>query len=224
MINKNDFLNNLHGNVALWCGADADSGDLARVAETVIQKKIKLLSVAPNAIHVVWPWVENINTKIITRFYFADKKITEAEISQITENINTAFKQGAYGAQVFLQYVALHDLVAQTHVIRGDLFFNKDLTIGLDINEIDSCDWESLFENLRKINASALLLVLSKDAGDRSDFVGRIYGMLDNWNPENKFDLHFAFGPNFQRIEQTKRLINALRPELIKGMKFFINF
>ena len=42
MINKNDFLNNLHGNVALWCGADADSGDLARVAETVIQKKIKL--------------------------------------------------------------------------------------------------------------------------------------------------------------------------------------
>lgn len=224
MINKNNFLKNNCSTSALWCSAASDSGDLARVAESVIQNKIQLLSVVPDAIQIIWPWIENVDTKVFARFYFADKKITEKQISQVTENINTAFKQGAHGAQVFLPYVALRDLTTQTRVIKDDLFFNKDLSIGLDINEIDSFDWKDLFEDLRKINASSLILVLTKDAGDKSDFVGRIYGMLDCWENENNFDLHFAFGANFQRIEQTKRLIQSMRPGLAKGMKFFMNF
>jgi hypothetical protein len=125
---------------------------------------------------------------------------------------------------VFLPYVALAGLVEQTHGIRGDLFFNKDLIIGIDIADIDSSDWGDLFEKLRKINASALLLVLTKDAGAKSDFVGRLYGMLDKWETENNFDLHFAFGQNFVRIEQTARLIRAMRPDLAKNMKFFVNY
>ncbi|MBO5705153.1 MAG: hypothetical protein J6R99_04000 [Alphaproteobacteria bacterium] len=224
MMKKTDFLDSSCKDVALWCSNDIASGDLARVAEWVIQKNIKLLSVGMSAIPVIWPWVENVDVKIVTRFYFSNKKITEKQVSDITQNINSAFKQGAHGAQVLLPYVALRDLVAQTHVIRDDLFFNKDLTIGLDINEIDSCDWQNLFENLRKINASSLMLVLTKDAGNKSDFVGRIYGMLDSWNAENKFDLHFAFGQNFHRIEQTRRLVKAMQPQLIKGMKFFVNY
>jgi hypothetical protein len=154
----------------------------------------------------------------------SDKKVTEQQISDVTMAINSAFKRGAHGAQIFLAYSALAGLVEQIHVIRDDLFFEKDLSIAIDINQIDSDDWNDLFENLQKINATSLLLTMSKDMGDKSDFVGRFYGMLDVWNSENKFDIHLAFGQNFQRIEQALRLIKSMRPELIKTTKVFINY
>ena len=69
-----------------------------------------------------------------------------------------------------------------------------------------------------------MLITLSKDTGDKSDFVGRFYGMLDVWENENNFDVHFAFDQNFQRIEQALRLIKSVRPELIKTTKVFINY
>ena len=123
-----------------------------------------------------------------------------------------------------MPYGALNSLVEQTHVVRDDLFFNKQLSIGVDINEIDSSDWEKLFLNLQKINATELTLVLTKDMGDKSDFVGRIYGMLDSWFEDNRFGLHFVFGQNYLRMEQAFRLIKSVKPELIKNTKFFVNY
>ena len=66
--------------------------------------------------------------------------------------------------------------------------------------------------------------MFTKDAGDKSDFVGRIYGMLNTWDADNKFDLHFAFGPNFMRIEQALRLVQSVRPELVGRLKFWVNY
>ncbi len=224
MIERDVIFDEFGSSVALWCGADLDAGGLARATEFVVERNVPAISVASDVIGVVWPWLENKDVKIVSRFYFPDKKITDEQISDITMQINAAFKHGAGGAQVFLPYAGLKDLVAQTHVIRDDLFFNRDLSIGIDMADIDSCDWDDLFQNLQKINASALVLVLTKDTGKKSDFVGRIYGMLNAWNNANKFDLHFAFGPNFMRIEQVVRLIESMRPDLLKGVKFWVNF
>lgn len=224
MIDKNILFDDFPSNVALWCGANTDNGELARVAEMVIQKKIPVVSVVPDSVDVIWPWLEQVDVHIFTRFFIANKKISEQQISDLTMNINMAFKSGAYGAQVFLPYTALPGLVEQTHVVRDDLFFNKSLSICLDINEVDSCDWNNLFQNLQKINASALTLVLTKDMGDKSDFVGRIYGLLDVWNTENNFELHFILGHDFCRIEQVLRLIKSMQPSLMAKTKFFINY
>ena len=91
-------------------------------------------------------------------------------------------------------------------------------------SEVDSYDWQNLFQNLQKINASSVVLVLTKDIGKKSDFVGRIYGLLNAWDDNNKFDLHFALGPNFMRIEQVVRLIESMKPDLLQGTKFWVNF
>ena len=224
MIEKNIIFDDMSNVASMWCGGDIDSGELARVAEIALDRNLPFVSVMPDAVRTIWPWLENKNVKIMVRFAVADKKISEQQISNLTVDINTAFKHGAHGAQIFLPYGALGELVEQTHVIRDDLFFNKDLSIAIDINQIDSSDWENLFENLRKINATSLLITLSKDTGDKSDFVGRLYGMLDVWENENNFDVHFAFCQNFQRIEQALRLIKSVRPELIKTTKVFINY
>ena len=152
------------------------------------------------------------------------KKITEDKISDVTVRINTCLRQGADGAQVFLSYDALAGLVEQTHIVRDDLFFNKDLSIGMDVGEIGPFDWVGVFENLRKINASSVIFVFTHDTGDKSDFVGRIYGMLNAWDVANKFSLQFAFGPNLLRIEQTLRLVQRVRPNLMDGLRFWVNF
>jgi len=223
MMEKNTIFDEFSNNVAVWCGKNMDAMDLAGVVDCFAAQKISVLSVPLGAVETVWPWVEGKNVKIMSRFYFPDKIISEQQISDVTAQINSSFKQGANGAQVFLPYAALDDLVKQTHVIRDDLFFNKFLSIGIDISEIDSQDWPVVFENLKKINASALTLVLTKDDGAKSDFVGRVYGMLNQWGDDNKFDLHFAFGPNFMRIEQAIRLVQVMKPNLMNRLKFFVN-
>ena len=224
MMPENIIFDDLSKMVAVWCGVGTGSNELARVAEFVMEKNISILSVTPESIRVIWPWLENVKTDIFARFYLSDKKISEHQISDLTVNINNAFKSGACGAQLFLPYDALDSLVEQTRVVRDDLFFNKQLSIGVDINEIDSSDWEKLFLNLQKINATVLTLILTKDMGDKSDFVGRIYGMLNSWDDNNRFSLHFVFGQNYLRMEQAFRLIKSVKPELVNGVKFFVNY
>ena len=223
MMERIAIFDELKDMAGLWCPSDVEAGDLARVVEFVTEKRLNVISVAPDSVSTIWPWLEDKFVKIMARFYLSDKKVTETQISDTTIRINNVFKQGAHGAQIFMPYDALGDLVEQTHIIRDDLFFDKELVIGIDVGDVDVFEWEKLFEYLRKINASSVLFVFTKDTGKKSDFVGRIYAMLNAWSDDNKFDLHFAFGANFMRIEQAWRLVEKVKPDLISRVKFFIN-
>ena len=223
MIDKNAVFDLIGASGALWCRTDMDAMDLADAVQFVNARHLPLMSVAPNMIQTVWAWLESSNVKIMTRFYLEGKKITESAISDVAVQVNTALRQGAHGAQIFLTCAMLKDLVEQIYVVRDDLFFNKDLIIGFDIVDVGPFDWTDIFANLRKINACAVVVAFTCDTGDKSDFVGRIYGMLNAWNAENKFDLHFAFGPNLLRIEQAQRLVERLQPELKNKLRFWIN-
>lgn len=224
MIDKNELLKQLDGKTGLWCGADVEGADLAQAIGILTEQGIDSLSVVPGAVATVWPWLEDKKVKIYARFYLSEKRVTEKQVSDITVRINNALRQGACGAQIFLRVGALSGLVDQTYVVRDDLFFDKDLSIGLDIADIDANDWDVIFENLRKINATSVVIVFTNDTGDKSDFVGRIYGMLNAWSAENKFDLHFAFGPNFMRIEQAQRLVQSVQSGLNNRLKFWVNY
>ena len=67
-----------------------------------------------------------------------------------------------------------------------------------------------------------ILLVIDEDMGNRSDFIGRIYGMLDNWDFDG--DLHFIFGNNYDRIDQVIRLVESMKPELSDKLHFFLEY
>ena len=209
--------------LALWTGAGNDANDLAYVAEFAIAKSINLISVVPDNVKVIWPWLENSNIKIYSRFYLESKSDSVKDISELTKNINTAFKHGASGVQIFTHFSELENFVGQVSLIRDDLFFNKDLFIGMDINEVGPFDWEVIKRCLEKIRATGIILALPVDTGDKSDFVGRIYGALESWKNSFSFDLHFAFGEIGVRAEQTERLINSICPVLSNNLKFFVN-
>ena len=221
MISPDNILDNISG-AAIWCSAGIEPTDLAQAASVAIEKRIPYMSVGTDSVSIVWAWLEGKQVKIFSRFYL--KGQDSDQISILSAKINQAFKNGADGAQVFVAMRDIDAFVSQLYLIRDDLFFNKSLFFGIDINEIGPFEWQHLFGALKKMRASGLLLVLPKDNGDNSDYVGRVYAALNALTPEDDFEFHFLLGNNGNRIEQTARLFQAIRPDLSQKVKFFINY
>lgn len=224
MIDTKTFLSEIQSRIGIWCSADTDGADLARMVQYATDWKADILSVSPDVVPVVWPWIENKPVNLLGRFYVNNDKIDENVMSDLTIKINQSFKSGASGAMVFVRYQHLRPMIDQVAIIRDDLFFNRELVIGLDIGDIDSGDWANLFNELKRINASAVCFVLTKDMGKKSDFVGRVYGMLNAWDSEFSGALHFALENRPERIDQARRLVESIRPELAKDLRFFVNY
>ena len=224
MIDTKSFLSEIQSAIGIWCGADTDGADLARMVQCATEWNADVLSVLPDVVSVVWPWIEEKPISLLGRFYVNDDKIDENVMSDLTVRINSSFKRGACGAMVFVRYKNLASMIDQVAIIRDDLFFNRELVIGLDIGDIDSDDWVNLFNELKRINASAVCFVLTRDTGKKSDFVGRVYGMLNAWDSEFGGALHFALENRPERIDQARRLVESVRPELLSGLRFFVNY
>lgn len=224
MIEKSMLIDELMGCWALWCGTDKEAAELARVADVIVREKLPIVSVVPSVVPIIWPWLEMVDVNIFARFYLPARKVDEIAVSDVVQKINAAFKQGANGAQVFLSVSDLKKFVDFMYVIRDDLFFDKDFSIGFDLNDVGPFDWNEVYEDARKLNVNSLFFAFTKDMRNKSDFVGRIYAMLNAWNNDNKFELHFALGADSMRIEQVVRLVEAIQPQLRDRLKFFVNF
>lgn len=224
MINITEIFNNndITRSVGLWLGDDGDSTDLAGAAEYAVEMKVPALSVSPKDVGVVWPWVEKLNVKIIPRFYI--DSVVGDNVSDLAINVKSVFKHGADGAQMIVRLSELNRFVDSLLPVRDDLFFQKSLSVGLDIFEVWPLDWDDVFKSLEKLKASSLLLILTHDDGDKSDFTGRIYGALQSWNPDLNMELHVMLGESWGRAEQVYRLIAKMRPELLNRLKFFISY
>lgn len=201
--------------LGVWCAGAEDSTDLVRFADMAVGLDAGMISVAPLSVPIVWPWLEKHSIKIIPRFYFGVTHTpTDTDMSNLAVDINTSFKQGASGACVFVSQKNLELLVNALHVVRDDLFFNKELIIGLDIGDIDASHWKKIFECLMRIRANGLMLALTRDKGDKSDFVGRLYAALDAWNLDFSGDVYWMVGANPMRAEQVMRLTDSMCSQL----------
>ena len=195
MIDKSDIFDEVTDNLAMWCADDCFGADLADAAGVAITNKLHAVSVVPSAIDQLWAWLENTNVKIFGRFYI-DSDIDDEFMSNFSMRVNASFRAGADGAIVFMHIGDLDKFVSNMSFIREDLFFNKTLSVGLDINEIGVADWHNVFGLLSTLRADSLTLFLSNDAGDKSDFVGRIYSMLDSDMGDWRGALYFVPGKN----------------------------
>lgn len=224
MIDATDIFSENSDVLSMWVESDVVGADLANVATTAIAKHIPILSVAPDSVGTLWPWLENTPVKIVARFYVP--KLTAANattlIADMSGDIRDVFKRGASGAQVF---VRVHDLglfVKQLHLVRDDLFFNRTLSIGIDIGDVDANAWNDVLDMINHVSPDSILFALTHDAGAKSDYVGRVYGMLMNIG-DFRGQLHFATGSNVERIEQTVRLIRAMQPNFVARTQIFVN-
>ena len=224
MINITDIFDNnaMARLVSLWLADDNDETDLVGAAEYAAEMRVPAVSVMPRDVKTVWPWLEKINIKIIPRFYVDN--VSENTISGLVMDVNSVLKQGADGAQLIVKLNNMDKFADSIVSVRDDLFFNKDLSIGLDMFEIWPLDWPDVFANLKKISASSLLLILSHDDMEKSDFIGRIYAALDAWDANSNMELHVMFGESHNRPEQVYRLVEKMRPDLLDKLKFFVSY
>ena len=209
----------------LWCAATGDA-ELARAADATLARGLGHICVAADAVGRVWAWLEKTPVRIVTRLYLRPAtprgKITVADISDLAVKISGAFKSGATGAQVFVRHSDIERFAAEIAPVRDDLFFNREFSIGVDICDVDCDEWTGLLNALGRVRADALLIVMPTDAGDKSDFVGRLYALLDAWGgAQYGGALHFALNTP-ARVEQAWRLVQKMRPELAEKIRFFV--
>ncbi len=202
----------------LWYDSDMDAGGLAGCSDYAVQNGVSVLSVLPDAVPVIWPWLEKRAVKIFSRFYIYDT----SNFAVVSKSIVKTFKNGANGAQVFLNLSQLKSFSDSIKSVRDDLFFDKELVIGLDILDINFSDWKTVFDCIKSLRCDGINLLLSNDTGDKSDFVGHIMSMFELWPDDLTCSIYLTFGDNPMRVEQTMRLGHMMHPEIIiKSFKIY---
>lgn len=204
------ILGDFAGSLAVWA-AGGDDMDLAAMVQDALAADVRLLSCAPDSVGTLWPWLEKTGVKILPRFYCA-AGVRDADMSDVVTRINTSFKAGAVGAVVFVRAADIEKFASQIGVVRDDLFFNKQMILGVDINEIGPFDWGRLFAALRRVRADGVMLALPSFDGDKSDFVGRMYAAMSAWDFDGALHLYCA-GAGVP-MEQATRLISAMRTDV----------
>lgn len=224
MIEINEVFSDADSRMAWLCDKAMDTNELAMMAEDISKEKVRLISVMPDIVPCMWTWLEKIGVKILARYVFnpLQKSMIDEETYDLGAKITDVLKKGATGVQIFVKMRDFEYFVETIEFVRDDLFFDHDLCIALDISDISIDDWPKVFQKLCDVRAHALVLSLNEDMGNRSDFVGRVYGMLQNWNFNG--EVHFILGNNFDRIDQVIRLIEIEKSELANKVKFFLDY
>lgn len=217
------LLDNLDDKIMAWVDDSVvDTPDLAGIVDSVIAKNIRMISVPMASNGKIWPWVEHKNIHIFNRVDFASNDEGDNAVSVFAENVIRAFKTGADGVQVFVQCADIENFVRAINPIRDDLFFDHHFSVVLNVDERGGINWEYIFDAIKRVRANSVLVMAHGDSFDaKSDFVGRIYGMLENWNLNA--DLHLMFGKNMMRVTQVSRLVQKMRPDLMKNMRVFVS-
>jgi len=223
MIEVNEIFSDSDSRLAFWCESVEDTNDLAMMADNIIEENINLISVTPGAVPFIWPYLEKAKVKILTRYIFNPlQKNIDSEIYDLAANISRVFKKGAGGIQIFIKMRDFERFVDSISVVRDDLFFKHDLSVGIDISDLDMNNLDNFFGKMREIRPDSLVLTLNEDMGNRSDFVGRVYALLHQWNTNS--ELHFILNNDYDRMDQVIRLVESERPELNDKLKFFLNY
>ena len=223
MIEINDIFSDSDKRLAFWCESMIDTNDVAVMCENLVNNKVKLISVSPEMVSNVWTYLEKKEIKILTRFDFNPlSKNIDSDMYELGAKITNVIKHGAKGVQIFIKMRDFENFINNLRFVRDDLFFGHDLCIVMDTEDIDINKIDFIFQKLREIRADSLTLTLNEDMENQSDFVGRIYGLLEHFDFNG--ELHFILGNNFDRIDQVVRLTECMRPELNDKLKFFLDY
>ena len=210
---KESYINK---SLALECESVSDETDLLSLSNEILSSNIKLISILPSMLKVIWSCLEKNDIEIFVRLYEYEYE----NISDFIKYISNVYKMGATGVQLFIKKDKLISLIPDFLAIKANLFYNKKLSICFELNDFSINSWSDIFLNLRKLEPSSILLNYKKERDD--DFPGLIYGFLDTFDDNFKGEVYFSIGNSSLRVEQVWRLVEKLKPDLLDRIKFFI--
>lgn len=215
MIDTEVLFNEMGNAIGISVPAGLDDGDLVHVAEMVIERAITTISAQPESVGALWTWLEDKPVKIIARFD------ADCDMSKLSMDINAVFKKGADGAQLSIPRGKFDRVINDMLAVRDDLFFNKDLQVRVNLNDVEPNGWSDLFSLVDKIRATALVFDVRKKK--RDDFVGRVYALLESVPRDLGSDLYFVLENDYEKMEQAARLFDKMRPDFNGRLKFFVS-
>ena len=224
MIKTDDIFDDFSGMSGIWVDDRVvDDNELAQISNFILDNHISAVSVPAPVTEKVWPWIENRNVRIFNRFDVGFSDDADATMSKIARSVNESFRHGANGAQIMIKPNELEQFVNLVMPVKNDLFFDHDLVIGLNADNVDNSDWTKIFDLLNCIQANAIMITAMGDKFDASsDFVGRIYAMFESWNFDGA--LHLMFGKNMMRLSQVLRLAQKMRPAVTEKILVFMPY
>ena len=220
MIEANEIFLNEDTRLALWAEMAQDTNEIALLADKIVQSKTPVVSVPPEMVKDIWTYLEKTPVEIFTRFSFVPlKKNFDNDMDDLIKDVSKICKSGADGVQLFVKMRDFYKFMDVLSIVRNDLFFNHKLSICMDIEDIDINDLSGFFQKLNEVQVDSFGLTFYEDMENRSDFIGRIYALLEQWNFNG--ELHFILLDNLDRVDQVVRLTEILQPDLISKTKFF---
>lgn len=222
MINTKYLFDDIGAITCAWVGnSSKEETDLAAMVDFMGTNGIKTVSVPCGVVGKIWPWVEKKHTEIIGRFDFnSDNVDADSAMSNLATAINTEFKHGLTGAQIFVPLNQILQFVDEFLSVRDDLFFQRHLSVAIDVDGKVAPEWEIVFNAVNKVRADSLLIVAHGDTFNvKSDFVGRVFEMLNSWDAG--CDLQMMFDNNMMRVSQVLRMVQKICPNLIPMLRVF---
>ncbi len=207
--------------IASWCDNVQDTNDTAIMANDVLESGVDTISVPEEIVPFVWTCLEKSKVEIFTRYNFEPTDIDD-DFNDLVKKINRVLKSGADGVQIFVKMALFEKFMDLLSLVRDDLFFEHKLCICMDINDIDISKWDMIFEKMRALRVDIFAITFEKDDGKRSDFIGRIYGMLNAWDFGGI--LHCIKINKNIRIDEIMRLTEMLQPDIYEKLRFFIEY
>ena len=202
----------------IWCAAgstkvEGDGGSVS-AADAALRIGARAIAADAHAVHMLWAWLENKGVEILAVFQGREVKGLDPE--KLSEQIQAVLKKGADGA-IIKSTGDLSELTDALLPVKSDLFFGKKLFIALALDNIGPHDWGNIFRQLKKLGADGIVL----DARGARTVAGKVFGMLSNWDSGFAGRIMFlADHPVY--MEDALRLIEKIKPELIKKLRFFI--
>lgn len=216
MIDFIETLEELKGRIALSCNQEMDARALIFAADNAARSSAPAVSCSLDSVNMLWTWLEKSNIKIFARV-IADE--FDCDVQKIAAAIHNAFKKGANGVHL-IATPSVHEKLANALApIAADLFFGRELIITMNLQDITPSDCVGIFQNLQKIGASGLGLIV--DGGE--DTTATFYGVIDSADSDFQGSLHIiSKDSDMQIIENIWRITKKMRPELNLGTIFFI--
>jgi len=219
-IDYTDSLQEIAAITDVWCFSSASAGTLVSAADVALRAKAKRVAVHPLHVHIVWSWMEGKDTEVFAAFQ--EPGMQAPDPSQLAAGICAAFKKGAAGVII----PGRREVISALLPVRHDLFFGKKLLVLIDLKNIGGRDWPEIFDDLKKMNADGVLL---DTTGARSkggsaagaDVCGKFYGFLENFDNAFSGSVSVMSG-NPEIMESVLRLARKMRPDIAKGLRFFV--
>ena len=233
-INRSNSLNQIQAITDVWCDAAPgctaapDAGGCASAADAALRIGADRIAVPAAAVHLTWAWLENKGIEILAVMDGGGFKEDGQGAEKLSEHIRSVLKKGADGIMLcawaggkIRTAARIFEIADALAPVRNDLFFEKKLFVGMSLENIEPLDWPDIFRNLKKMGADGVLFSLTPVSGKGKNIAGKIFGALENW------DCGFAGRIMFLAdspadIESALRLVEKIKPDFVKKLRFFI--